>query len=199
MVAWDQITQRALMSYIHDRAELILTPPGAGGDAEFVVAAVTDPDIAALTKLRGLVGAEAFLVLIVDGEWRGDIQKALELGTRAVIFRPDFTWERFSEALQRVIAGHGDLPAVLQGRLMDQVERTYIEVLEPRGLTAGGLTVREVDVLRLIADGYDLQAIGSELGYSERTVKSVLYGVIKRYNLRNRAHAVSFAIRYGMI
>ncbi|MFG2887326.1 response regulator transcription factor [Streptomyces sp. NPDC048297] len=197
VVAQDQLTQQALSSYLHDHAEVVLTR--VGGDAELVVAAVSDPNIAALTRLRELVNAETFLVLIVDGEWHADIQKALELGTRAVIFRSDFTWERFGEALEQVASGHGDLPAMLQGRLMDQVARTYVEVLEPRGLTSGGLTVREVDVLRLVADGYELQAVGSELGYSERTVKSVLYGVIKRYNLRNRAHAVSYALRYGMI
>ncbi|MGW0999536.1 response regulator transcription factor [Streptomyces sp. NPDC002520] len=199
VVARDQIAQRALVSYIHDQQQFMLTRPGVDGDAELVVAAVTDPDVAALARLRDLVSAEASLVLIVDGEWHADIQKALELGTRAVIFRPDFTWERFGEALRQVVAGHGDLPAMLQGRLMDQVMRTYVDVLAPRGLTSGGLTVREVDVLRLVADGYELQAVGSELGYSERTVKSVLYGIIKRYNLRNRAHAVSYAIRYGMI
>jgi DNA-binding CsgD family transcriptional regulator len=44
-----------------------------------------------------------------------------------------------------------------------------------------------------------LQDIGNQLGYSERTIKNVLYGVIKRHRLRNRSHAVSFAIRSGLI
>jgi DNA-binding CsgD family transcriptional regulator len=82
---------------------------------------------------------------------------------------------------------------------MDQVQRTQREVLVPRGLTPGGLTLRETKVLKLVADGHELQDIGDQLGYSERTIKNVLYGVIKRHRLRNRAHAVSYAIRSGLI
>ncbi|WP_256069858.1 MULTISPECIES: LuxR C-terminal-related transcriptional regulator [unclassified Streptomyces] len=38
-----------------------------------------------------------------------------------------------------------------------------------------------------------------KLSYSERTVKYILYGLMKRFSLRNRAHAVSYAIRAGII
>jgi DNA-binding CsgD family transcriptional regulator len=72
-------------------------------------------------------------------------------------------------------------------------------VLQPHGLSTAGLTPREIDVLRLMADGLDTAEIASQLCYSERTVKNVIYGVTNRLKLRNRSHAVAYALRAGEI
>ncbi|MEU6199734.1 LuxR C-terminal-related transcriptional regulator [Streptomyces sp. NPDC047061] len=195
--AADPITRSALVSYLRRQPGLALS--GRDAPADIVVAALPTPDARTLTQLRRGAADGARLVVIVDGEWSVDPYAALEAGVRAVLFRPAFTWERFGEAVQGVRAGHGDLPAALQGQLMDQVTRTHHEVLAPLGLTPGGLTLREAEVLQLVAEGDELQHIGDKLGYSERTIKNVLYGMIKRHRLRNRAHAVAYAIRSGQI
>lgn len=72
-------------------------------------------------------------------------------------------------------------------------------MLGPRGLTASGLETREVDVLRLIAEGLDTAEIADRMKYSERTVKNILYAMMTRLNLRNRSHAVAYAMRSGII
>jgi DNA-binding NarL/FixJ family response regulator len=61
------------------------------------------------------------------------------------------------------------------------------------------LSAREIHVLRLVADGMDTAEIAAELSYSERTVKNILYTLTKRLNLRNRSHAVAYAMRAGVI
>jgi DNA-binding NarL/FixJ family response regulator len=61
------------------------------------------------------------------------------------------------------------------------------------------MTDREIDVLRLLAEGRELTEIAQKLAYSERTVKNILYGVMKRFQLRNRTQAVSYAHRAGLI
>jgi DNA-binding NarL/FixJ family response regulator len=73
------------------------------------------------------------------------------------------------------------------------------QVLAPRGLTFSGLTPREAEVLRLVADGLDTCEIASRLCYSERTVKNVLHDLNTRLQLRNRSHAVAYAVREGLI
>jgi DNA-binding NarL/FixJ family response regulator len=193
----DQITRLALMSYIRQKPQMLLSPTSA---ADVVVTAVDDADDSAMDVLRQLsTSSDSRLLIIVNGRWYADLHCALDMGVRAILFRPEFTWVKLSEALRAVSEGQGDLPAALQGRLMDQVQRTHHEVLAPRGLTATGLTTREIDVLRLVAEGHDLNYISKKLCYSERTVKNILYSVTKRYDLRNRAHAVSYAIRAGLI
>ncbi|WP_405746003.1 response regulator transcription factor [Streptomyces sp. NBC_01525] len=195
--ATDQITRLALVSYIRQRHNMILSPACA---ANVVVSAVDDADQSALDMLRQLSDSpDARFLVIVNGCWYADLHRALDMGVRAVLFRSEFTWVKFTEAIRVVGEGQGDLPTVLQGRLMDQVQRTHREVLAPRGLTAAGLTTREIEVLRLVAEGCDLPYIAKKLSYSERTVKNVLYGLTKRLDLRNRTHAVTYAIRAGLI
>ncbi|MER5853903.1 DNA-binding response regulator, partial [Streptomyces sp. NPDC002012] len=43
------------------------------------------------------------------------------------------------------------------------------------------------------------EVIATKLAYSERTIKNALQGVMTRYQLRNRSHAVAFAMRQGLI
>jgi len=85
------------------------------------------------------------------------------------------------------------------GQLLGQVGRLQRQVLSPRGLTFTGLTEREIKVLTLIADGHDTNEIAQQLCYSQRTVKNVLHGVTTRLQLRNRTHAVAYAVREGLI
>lgn len=194
----DPITRLALVGYIRRQPHLLLTAWGAPTD--IVVATLQSSDATALIRLRQQLTDDPLLIAIVEGDWSIDLHIALEAGVRGVLFRADFTWERFGRALRDIQVGHGDFPAELQGRLMDQMRQIHRDVLIPRGLTPpGGFTRREADVLHLVADGYELQDIGVKLGYSERTIKNVLYGVIKRHRLRNRAHAVAYAIRRGLI
>jgi DNA-binding NarL/FixJ family response regulator len=91
------------------------------------------------------------------------------------------------------------VPPDLLGRLLDQVGRLQRQVLAPRGLTFTGLATREIEVLRLVADGLSTGEIAVELCYSERTVKNVLHDITTRLHLRNRSHAVAYALRQGLI
>jgi DNA-binding NarL/FixJ family response regulator len=61
------------------------------------------------------------------------------------------------------------------------------------------LTQRELTVLRLLADGYSTREIARRLSYSERTIKNSIHDMVTRFKLRNRAHAVAFAVRQGLI
>ena len=72
-------------------------------------------------------------------------------------------------------------------------------MLKPRGLTIGGLTEREIEVLKLLAEGLDTAEVGERLFLSDRTVKTIVHDVTSRLELRNRTHAVAHAIRLGLI
>jgi DNA-binding NarL/FixJ family response regulator len=101
--------------------------------------------------------------------------------------------------VQKADRGAGDLPADLLGGLLDQVGRARRCGAAPAGLITSGLSERETDVIRLVAEGLDTREIASKLCYSERTIKNVLHGLMSRLQLRNRAHAVAFAAREGYL
>lgn len=54
-------------------------------------------------------------------------------------------------------------------------------------------------MLRLLAEGLDTAEIAAKLNYSERTIKNIISAVTRRLNLRNRTHAVAYAIRAGTL
>ncbi|MER5850530.1 LuxR C-terminal-related transcriptional regulator, partial [Streptomyces sp. NPDC002012] len=96
-------------------------------------------------------------------------------------------------------AGDGYMPPNLLGALMSEVGTLQENVLLPQGRHFSGLSAREIDVLRLVAEGHDTEVIATKLAYSERTIKNALQGVMTRYQLRNRSRAVAFAMRQGLI
>jgi len=61
------------------------------------------------------------------------------------------------------------------------------------------LSVREVQVLRLIADGKTDKAIGGALGISARTVSNHVKSILQKTETENRAHAVAWAARQGTL
>ena len=72
-------------------------------------------------------------------------------------------------------------------------------MLTPRGIGPDGLSGREREVLKLLADGLGTNEIALALAYSERTIKNVIHDVTTRLNLRNRSHAVAYAVKAGIV
>ena len=54
-------------------------------------------------------------------------------------------------------------------------------------------------MFRLLADGLATSEISRQLAYSERTIKNIIHQVTTRLNLRNRSHAVAYAIKAGVV
>ena len=61
------------------------------------------------------------------------------------------------------------------------------------------LAERERCVLQLFADGLSTREVARQMCYSERTIKNVLQDLTIRLNVRNRTHAVAYAVRNGWI
>ncbi len=124
---------------------------------------------------------------------------AVELGISALLRRNEASPERLAAAVVSAAKGDGAMAPDLLGRLLEQMSRMQNRVLAPRGIGPSGFTTREVDVLRLLADGCDTADIAGQLAYSERTIKNVIHDLTTRLQLRNRSHAVAYAMRSGVI
>ncbi|WP_425394688.1 response regulator transcription factor [Actinoplanes rectilineatus] len=155
-------------------------------------------DVVAMLRLAATeVGAPVVLVTTEISEQ--ELLTAVECRVVAILPRAVVTAERLAHSVLAAASGGGVMPPNLVGELLKHVERLQRDVLTPNGLNASGLTSREIDVLRLMADGLDTNEIADELCYSERTVKNVIYGLNHRLKLRNRSHAVAYAVRSGVI
>lgn len=139
------------------------------------------------------------VVLVVARLDDGGLLAGVEAGACGILRRSEARPERLVETIRSAHAGDGTLSPDLLGRLLAQVGQLQRQVLAPRGLNLSGLSEREVQVLRLVAEGRDTVEIAKDLAYSERTVKNVIHEVTSRLRLRNRSHAVAYALRQGLI
>lgn len=198
--ASDPLSYEGLLSYLQSRSEFTVVDPADQAEATVFVVSCDQltADVVALLR-RSAAELAVPVVLVVSEITEAELLIAVECRVVAVLPRAAVTAERLAHSVLAAANGGGVLPPNLVGELLKHIERLHREVLTPNGLNAGGLTSREVDVLRLMANGFDTHEIADELCYSERTVKNVIYGITHRLKLRNRAHAVAYALRTGMI
>jgi len=198
--ASDPISHAGVSAYLGLRAEVDIVPTSRVAEAEILVVAAdaVTADIMAMLR-RAATNCELRTVLVTNELQETDLLSAIECRVVAVLPRSAASGERLIGAVMAAARGRGVLPSDLLGSLLKQVERLQREVLAVHGLSASGLSPREIDVLRLIADGHDTTEIAEKLCYSERTVKNVVCTLMNRLNLRNRPHAVAYAMRTGII
>jgi DNA-binding NarL/FixJ family response regulator len=198
--AGDPISQAGLTAALRCRPELTLLPDNSTEPARVAIVAVDVLDQAALAVLRGLRGQGCDRVVLVINELSDqDLLDAVESGVCAIVWRWEATATWLAHTVLKAAAGEAALPATVLARLLKQISRLQHHVLSPRGLSFTGLSVREADVLKLAAEGFDTDDIAQKLAYSKRTVSNILHAVTSRYQLRNRTHAVAYVIREGLI
>lgn len=198
VAAGDPVSRAGLSAQLRTHAELTLVDePEEAGVGVVALEAVDDEGV---RQIRAVLrdGCPSVVVVSTVLDDRG-VLRAIEAGACAILRRREAAPERLTAVLVAAEEGHGTLPPDLLGSLLSQVGTFQRSVVPPRGLLFNGFTEREIEVLRLVAEGYDTAEVADELAYSERTVKNVLHDVTSRFNLRNRCHAVAYALRAGVI
>ncbi len=196
--AADPVSEAGVASQLRFRPELEIVAADSDQQPEVVVVVADEVDEDRLRAVRAVRRASQSRVVLVASEVDGRaVLAAVESGASGIVRRREATPDRLSAAIRAAANGDGTLPPDLLGRLLHQVGDPRRRVV--RGLTFGGLTQRELSVLQLLADGFSTTEIARELAYSERTIKNAIHDLTSRLNLRNRSHAVAFALRQGLI
>jgi DNA-binding NarL/FixJ family response regulator len=198
--AADPISQAGVAAQLRSRPEVHVVDEGDVDRAAVAVVMADEVDEETTRVVRAIErNGCPRVVLVVTRLDDNGLLAAVEAGACGILRRSEAAPERLVTSVLSAANGDGSVPPDLLGRLLDQVGRLQRNVLAPRGLTLSGLSEREVEVLRLVADGCDTGEIAGRLAYSERTVKNVIHDITTRLQLRNRSHAVAYAVRQGLI
>ncbi len=198
--AADPVLRVGVVQQLRQRPEIDLLDDADadGARVSLVVVDTVDDDVAALlNRLRHNTGTRTGLVVGTLGS--GALQRVIESGVAAVLRRAEADQDHLVHLVLAAANGEGVLPGDLLGELLSHMGSLQRSALDPRGASLSTLTTREAGMLRLVAEGLDTAEIARKTSYSERTVKYVLHEITTRLQLRNRAHAVGYALRNGLI
>ena len=194
------VSAAGVASELRLRPDLLVVGEADLDQAQVAVVVADELDSGTIRTVRAIQrnGCPRVVMIVTHLDDAG-LLAAVEAGACGILRRSEAMPERVAEAVMVAAKGDGSVPPDLLGRLLDQMSRLQRQVLAPRGLSLSGFSDREVDILRLLADGWDTAAIAVKLSYSERTVKQVIHDITTRLQLRNRSHAVAYAVRQGLI
>ncbi len=142
---------------------------------------------------RAISGAPEMGVLLLSGDPdEGFAREALQTGVRGYLLR-DVSPEEIVEAVRAVSQGFTVLhPATTRALLARPAAQPATGAGEP-------LSARELEVLRLLAQGLPSKSIAARLQISEHTVKFHVGSILGKLGAASRTEAVSTAIRRGLI
>ncbi|MFI7498454.1 response regulator [Streptomyces sp. NPDC049687] len=205
LVADDHAVVRAgLRALLEGAPDLEVVAEAGSGEEAVRLAVRLAPDVV-LMDLRfgggggpGIDGIEAVrrlaaeapgipVVMLTSYSGRADVVRALEAGARGYVLKAGPPDELF-RAVRGAAAGALGLASEVVGELVAQAPSPERE-----------LSGREVEVVRLLAEGLSNRAIAEALFLSEATVKTHLVRVYRKLGADNRAAAVSEAVRRGLL
>jgi two-component system, NarL family, response regulator YdfI len=158
-----------------------------------------EPDVVLLESRRGqdailerLFQSGPAFVLLAEDQGTAAVASGLGSGLRAVLPR-----SASAEEIMAAIQGAAHGLVVLHPDMLSSLQRT--EPVRRGGELGGALTAREIEVLRMLAEGLANKNIAFRLGISEHTVKYHIESIFTKLNASSRAEAVAIGMRQGLI
>ncbi len=163
---------------------------------DLVLMDITMPQMSGLEALR-LIKAElpeVQVVMLTVSDDDTDLLNAVKAGARGYLLK-NLTADEFLDMLGGLERGEAAMTRQTTARLLQGLA----DLSQPRAEPMEGLTQREIELLRLVAEGLSNKAIAQALSISENTVKYHLKNILQKLGVQNRAEAVAHAIRAGLL
>ena len=167
------------------------------------------PDVVLMDlHLPGMSGTEAIRrlaircpsvrVLVISGSAEdGDVMDAILAGARGYILKSAPVQE-ITAGIHAAAEGFALLSPVVAANLLDHV-RDNASSLRVGTDPVGLLTPRELEVLRLMAQGLENSEIARELVISTRTARNHVASILEKLHMQNRIQAAVYAVRHGVV
>ncbi|HLU27312.1 MAG TPA: response regulator transcription factor [Glycomyces sp.] len=191
------VVRAGLRGMLSEAADIVVVGEAGSGDEAVVRAPSLAPDVV-LMDLRmpggdgvtatGRLAGEVNVVVLTTYETDADIARAVAAGAVGYLLK-DAPLAELLRAIRAASRGETVLAPSVAARLVGAVRA-------PRGQ---GLSERELEVLRLVADGASNAEIGRRLHISEATVKTHLLRSYQKLGVGDRTAAVTSAIRRGLL
>jgi DNA-binding NarL/FixJ family response regulator len=151
--------------------------------------------IEACLAIKESVPSAKIIMLTVSDE-QADLYEAVKSGASGYLLK-DSSIEEVAQAVRVVADGQSLISPSMAIKLIDE----FKEMSKPEKTSGPGLrlTERELDVLRLVAQGHSNKEIAARLYISENTVKNHVRNMLEKLQLHSRMEAVMYAVRENLL
>lgn len=198
LVADDHTLMReGVAAVIARQPDMMVAAQAADGEEAMALVEKESPDVVLLDlrmpKLDGVAVTarlrqkfpELAIVILSNYDTDEDILRALKAGAKAYLLK-DTPPDELADCVRTVHAGRNYVSATVGAKLAAQATQT-------------SLTFRELDVIKLIAQGCLNKEIADRLSITEGTVKSHTSALFEKLGVANRTEAVREAVRRGLV
>jgi DNA-binding NarL/FixJ family response regulator len=191
------VVREGLNAIISAQPDLTVVAEAGSGEEAIELYRRHRPDITLMDlRLKGASGLDATLairrefpnariIMLTTYDGDEDIYRALDAGARGYLLK-DTLRKELIDAIRTVHAGQRRIPLPVAAKLAEHMPRI-------------SLSVREIEILKLIAQGLRNKEIGAMLGITEDTVKVHIKNIFDKLDVNDRTQAVTVALQRGII
>jgi len=202
--------RRGLRMVLEQESDVEVVGEAADGEEAVDVAQELMPDVilmdVRMPKRSGIEATEeikdliphARILMLTISEDESDLFDAIKAGASGYLLK-EISIEEVADAVRAVAAGQSRLSPSMASKLLTEFAAMSRRSEEPEQLPAPRLTDREMQVLRLVAQGLANREIAKQLFISENTVKNHIRNILEKLHLHSRMEAVVYAVREKLL
>lgn len=201
-----EVVRNGLRGYLETLPEFNLIAEAANGEDAIRLVTEHIPDVVLMdlimpgtdgvetTRRVKMISPRTQVVVLTSYHEDIHIFPALKAGAVAYILK-DMRMDKLADAIRRAVRGE----TILHPLVAERVLRNLRGDSEEGGSFLDDLTEREMDVLKLIANGLSNGQIAEQLKISENTVKGHVSNILSKLHLMDRTQAAVFAWQKGIV
>lgn len=202
--------RRAIATLVDEQDDLTVVGQAENGLDAVEKAHALKPDVIVIdVEMPVMTGVEATrlireqlpgikIVMLTVSESDDHLFDAIRFGAHGYLLK-DLQPAELYDLIRAVMRGESPLSPVIAGRLLGEIRGGARERQVPDGEPeVPALTRRELEVLRLVADGSSNKEIAASLFITEGTVKNHVHNALEKLQLENRTQAAAYIVRQGL-
>jgi two-component system, NarL family, response regulator LiaR len=200
------LVRQGIRAFLEAQPDITIVAEAESGEAAVRLAAEHVPDVVLMDLvMSGMDGVEATrrlksvsprtqIVVLTSYHEDEHIFPALRAGAISYLLKT-IKMDDLAEAIRRAAQGEATLHPRVAARVIEELQGGKQETSSP----FADLTEREIEILKLIANGLSNAQIASQLVISENTVKGYVSNILSKLHLADRTQAAVYAWREGVV
>jgi DNA-binding NarL/FixJ family response regulator len=197
-----------LRNLLEEQGVQIVGEAGSGGEALRYVRELT-PDVVVMDlNMPGMTGVEATrqianiapltrVVVLTISDQDGDVMDAILAGACGYLLK-DASIQDLLAGIRSASVGESLISPTIAAKVLQRVRASSSQP-DIEATIRAELSEREIEVLKLIANGKDNAMIANELHISPKTVKNHISNILMKLQIDNRIQAAVYAVRSGIV